>query len=106
MDPIVNSSDDEEMDEDLAAHDETILLVEDDDAVRESAKEMLESLGFNLLVARSAGEAMQTSREYEGTIHLVLTDIVMPGISGSRLAGELQKERPDARVLIHVRLYG
>ena len=99
MDPIVNSCDDEETEEDLAAHDETILLVEDDDAVRESAKEMLKTLGYRLLVARSASEAMQTSREYEGAIHLVLTDIVMPGISGSRLAGELQKERPDARVL-------
>ena len=99
MKPIENGSDDEDAGEEIAAHDETILLVEDDDAVRDSAKEMLESLGFRLLVARSAGEAMQISREYEGAIQLVLTDVVMPGIGGSRLAVELQKERPDARFL-------
>ncbi len=97
--PIANSADDEETGEDFTAHDETILLVEDDDAVRDSAKEMLESLGFRLLVARSASEAMQISREYEGAIQLVLTDVVMPGIGGSRLAIELQKERPDTRFL-------
>jgi two-component system, cell cycle sensor histidine kinase and response regulator CckA len=97
--PIANGSDDEDAGEEFAAHAETILLVEDDDAVRDSAKEMLESLGFNLLVARSAGEAMQISREYEGPIQLVLTDVVMPGVGGSQLAAELHKERPDARFL-------
>ena len=94
MKPIENGSDDEDAGEEIAAHDETILLVEDDDAVRDSAKEMLESLGFRLLVARSAGEAMQISREYEGAIQLVLTDVVMPGIGGSRLAVELQRRGP------------
>ncbi len=97
--PIAHSSDAEDAGEAFAAHGETILLVEDDDAVRDSAKEMLESLGFNLLVARSASEAMQISREYEEPIQLVLTDVVMPGIGGSQLAAELQKERPDARFL-------
>jgi PAS domain S-box-containing protein len=99
MKPIANRFDDDETEDDFAAHDETILLVEDDDAVRDSAKEMLESLGFRLLVARSASEAMQISREYEGAIQLVLTDVVMPGISGNQLAVELQKERPDTRCL-------
>jgi CheY-like chemotaxis protein len=47
-------------------HDETILLVEDDDAVRDSAKEMLESLGYRLLVAQNASEAIQISRGTKG----------------------------------------
>jgi len=97
--PIADSADDEDAGEECTARGETILLVEDDDAVRDSAKEMLDSLGFNLLVARSASEAMQISREYKGPIQLVLTDVVMPGIGGSQLAAELQKERPDARFL-------
>ena len=97
--PIADSADDEDAGEECTARGETILLVEDDDAVRDCAKEMLDSLGFNLLVARSASEAMQISREYKGPIQLVLTDVVMPGIGGSQLAAELQKERPDARFL-------
>ncbi len=97
--PIRHDSNDEDGREYLASHEETILLVEDDDAVRDSAKEMLQSLGYRVLVARSGGEATEISRAHKGPIQLVLTDVVMPGISGRQLAAALQKERPETKYL-------
>jgi len=78
---------------------ETILLVEDEEAVRRLASLLLERSGYRILVAGSAEDAVGISRGYEGEIHLLLTDVVLPGMNGRRLADLLSVERPRMRVI-------
>jgi two-component system, cell cycle sensor histidine kinase and response regulator CckA len=78
---------------------ETILVVEDEKAVRDLTMRMLERLGYRLLAAASGAEAIEVSRAFTGTIHLLLTDVVMPNMSGRQLADELAVSRPDMKVL-------
>jgi len=78
---------------------ETILLVEDEEIVRSLAREILESQGYRVLEASGGREALQICERFEGEIHLVLTDVVMPEMSGRVLAGHLATARPSARVL-------
>jgi NO-binding membrane sensor protein with MHYT domain/nitrogen-specific signal transduction histidine kinase/CheY-like chemotaxis protein len=82
-----------------AAGTETILLVEDEGAVRQLAERALSRAGYHLLVAGNAEEAVRASGTHAGQIHLLLTDVVLPGTSGPKLAAELLAERPDLRVL-------
>lgn len=78
---------------------ETILLVEDEQAVRELTVKMLQRLGYRVLVAASGAEAIEISGTHPGHIGLLLTDVVMPNMSGRQLADELVKTRPDMKVL-------
>ena len=78
---------------------ETILLVEDDDQVRAVARGILRKNGYHVIEGRNAGEALLHSEGYPGTIHLLLSDVVMPQMSGPELAKRLAKARPDIRVL-------
>ena len=78
---------------------ETILLVEDDVGVRGLAQATLDERGYNVLVAENAGKAMEAAARFEGPIHLLLTDVVMPGPSGPALAESLKASRPDMKVL-------
>lgn len=78
---------------------ETILLVEDEEAVRKLALRILEAEGYAVLAAGTAEAAEQLSNEYPGEIHLLLTDVVMPGLSGPKLAQRLVRTRPKIRVL-------
>jgi PAS domain S-box-containing protein len=78
---------------------EIILLAEDEDNIREPAKEILESRGYTVLEARDAVHALEVSRGWEGPIHLLVSDVVMPGMSGSQLASVLDQERPGTHVL-------
>jgi two-component system cell cycle sensor histidine kinase/response regulator CckA len=78
---------------------ETILLVEDDESVRKLALEVLGSKGYRVLSAGRIEEALQIAETLESPIHLVLTDVVMPGMSGSELVGRLQFLRPQIKVL-------
>ena len=78
---------------------ETILLVEDDDQVRAVARGILLKSGYHVIEARNAGEALLHSEKHPGTIHLLLSDVVMPQMSGPELAKRLAKTRPDMRVL-------
>jgi len=78
---------------------ETILLVEDEEVVRKLAREVLESRGYKVLDARGGEEALQICARFEGTIHLMLTDVVMPRMSGRTLADKIVESRPDVRVL-------
>jgi len=78
---------------------ETLLLVEDETAVRESEREFLLRHGYKVLEAKDGEEAVRLSRSYDGTIHLMITDVVMPAMGGAELAEQLSKERPDMRVL-------
>jgi CheY-like chemotaxis protein len=78
---------------------ETILLVEDDDQVRTVARGILGRSGYHVIEARHAGEALLHCENHPGTIHLLLTDVVMPQMSGPELAKRLAKARPDMKVL-------
>ena len=77
---------------------ETILLVEDDDGVREIASRILRQSGYQVLKARNGDEAMQICQVHEGPIHLVLTDLVMPGLNGRELVLQLASLRPGIKV--------
>ena len=78
---------------------ETILLVEDDDQVRAVALDILCKHGYEVLEARNAGEALLHVEKHAGRIDLLLTDVVMPQMSGAELAKRLTHARPDMKVL-------
>ena len=78
---------------------ETILLVEDEEAVRGLAAKVLASYGYRVVEARDGAEAEQIGRRAEEYLHLLLTDVVMPGISGLELATRLGPLRPKMKVL-------
>jgi PAS domain S-box-containing protein len=78
---------------------ETILLVEDQDAVRFFARHLLLSVGYTVLEARDGEEACRVAQQCQGPIHLLVTDVVMPRMGGPRLAELLTRDRPDLRVL-------
>jgi two-component system cell cycle sensor histidine kinase/response regulator CckA len=78
---------------------ETVLVVEDELSIRSLACEMLEALGYRALEASSAEEGLGLAVRYEGPIHLLVTDVVMPGLTGPALAERFATLRPDTRVL-------
>ncbi len=78
---------------------ETILLVEDEEAVRAVTRESLRRHGYSVLDAPSAEAALEVSGSFGGRIELLLTDVVMPGMSGRALADRLATHRPDTKVL-------
>jgi len=78
---------------------ETILLVEDDDVVRKLAQEILEAAGYDVLVADQGEEAIRLVVEHSQEIHLLLSDVVMPGASGKEIADRLIPLRPEMKVL-------
>jgi PAS domain S-box-containing protein len=78
---------------------ETILLAEDDVLLRPVVNQVLVRLGYTVLSAGTAGEALDRARSHDGPIHLLITDVVMPGPSGRELARRLAEVRPDTRVL-------
>lgn len=78
---------------------ETVLLVEDETSLRVLAAHVLESCGYTVLQATSGEDALRVSRQEKREIHLLLTDVVMPGISGRALADQLAKLRPQLRVV-------
>jgi two-component system, cell cycle sensor histidine kinase and response regulator CckA len=79
--------------------DETILLVEDEVQVRSLARQLLEQRGYAVLEACDGDQAMEIEQQHPGPIHLLLTDVVMPGMSGSEVARRLTARRPELRVL-------
>jgi two-component system cell cycle sensor histidine kinase/response regulator CckA len=78
---------------------ETVLLVEDEAGVRELVRKMLERHGYHILRAKDGAEAIAIEERHEGPIHLLLTDIVMPGLNGPDLAQHLVRRRPAMEVL-------
>jgi CheY-like chemotaxis protein len=86
-------------DRELMQGTETVLLVEDEDVVREMATEILRESGYRVLEAKHGPEAILLQRQHSGTIHLMLTDVVMPHMSGRQLAEQLTPLRRDMKVL-------
>ena len=78
---------------------ETILLVDDDESVRAVIRESLEQKGYIALEASFNSEALLIARRHAGPIHLMIADVMMPGINGRELAYMLASSRPDMKVL-------
>lgn len=78
---------------------ETILFVEDEDSVRELVREYLAAAGYRILEAADGEQALQIASAHSGPIHLLVTDVVMPHLSGRELAARLSPSRPDLKVL-------
>lgn len=78
---------------------ETILVAEDSESLREIACEYLESLGYTVLGAASGNEALRIAKELHGPIHLLLTDVVMPEMSGPELASQIVADRPEIKLI-------
>ncbi|MDW8129855.1 MAG: PAS domain S-box protein [Bryobacterales bacterium] len=78
---------------------ETLLLVEDEARVRRMTRRLLEDLGYTVLEAPDPATAQQICRTYEGTIHMLVTDVIMPQMSGRRLAEIAARLRPGIKVL-------
>jgi two-component system, cell cycle sensor histidine kinase and response regulator CckA len=78
---------------------ETILLVEDEEPLRKLCTEFLEQLGYRMLTASNAKEAVALVEGYSGKIDLLITDVVMPGLPGPELAEALLALRPDLKVI-------
>jgi nitrogen-specific signal transduction histidine kinase/CheY-like chemotaxis protein len=78
---------------------ETVLLAEDDEAIRTLGARVLGALGYNVLVARTGGEALRIVAEHKGHIDLIATDVVMPEMNGSQLVERVLEARPGIRVL-------
>jgi PAS domain S-box-containing protein len=78
---------------------ETVLLVEDEEALRELTRSLLENHGYTVLEAPRPDRAIEIVRQYQGTIHLLLTDMVMPGMNGRELAETVAPIRPEMKVV-------
>jgi len=77
----------------------TLLLVEDNDELRHSTREILSSLGYTVTTAANAEDALSLFTERASEIDLLVTDVIMPGLDGKQLADRLREEKSDLRVL-------
>jgi len=78
---------------------ETVLVVEDEEIVRELVCEVLGDQGYNVLCASDGVDALNRAAEFDGTIHLLVTDVIMPQMNGHELASKLSVLRPDMKIL-------
>jgi len=78
---------------------ETVLVVEDDGDVRRLTKALLDASGYHVLLAANSSEAFTFEKEYSAEIHLLLTDVILPGMNGKTLADQLRALRPNLKVL-------
>jgi two-component system, cell cycle sensor histidine kinase and response regulator CckA len=83
----------------LAAGHETVLVVEDEASLRDVLCETLESGGYTVLVARDGAEAVRIAGEYAGAIHLIVTDAIMPGLTGRKTVEQIIPTRPETNLL-------
>jgi CheY-like chemotaxis protein len=78
---------------------ETLLVVEDEQAVRRASAEFLRMLGYNVLEAKDGVDALAVAKQYHSTIDLLVTDVVMPNMSGGELAKQLGRVAPKIKIL-------
>jgi len=101
--PAVNAPEDDVMKSKVktkqAGGSETILVVDDEEGVREVASQYLSSRGYKVLSAESGAQALELAGTQSGPIHVLVTDTVMPGMSGPALAKKLLAARPETKVL-------
>jgi PAS domain S-box-containing protein len=83
----------------LAHGSETVLLIEDDGALRDVVCEILEGAGYTVLVADGGAKALQIADEYTGAIQLIVTDVIMPGLSGRHAAEKIKSARSEVEIL-------
>jgi CheY-like chemotaxis protein len=82
-----------------SAGSETILVVEDEPVVRRLTVRALTERGYQVLEAEDGDSALEAARAHQGELHLLVTDVVMPGMNGKELADRITADRPDLRVL-------
>jgi len=101
--PRMHASDEEAQEPDVSAEplqgSETVLLVEDERIVRDLAATMLRNRGYRVVEAISGSHALEVARDHDGPLHLLVTDVVMPGMSGCELADRIASARPGIRLL-------
>jgi CheY-like chemotaxis protein len=85
---------------------ETILVVEDEPAVRRASAEFLALQGYNVLEAKDGVDALATTKRHSAPIHLVLTDVVTPNMSGGELAEQIRRVRPGNEIAFRFRIRG
>ncbi|MBU1162059.1 MAG: response regulator, partial [Proteobacteria bacterium] len=78
---------------------ETVLLVEDDKSLRNMAQKVFKQQGYSVLEAKNGEDALKVAEAHEGPIHLMITDVVMPGMTGRELAERIQSIRPETKVV-------
>jgi len=100
IDQVVDIDGPAEKEEATPGGTETVFLVEDEAAVRKVTRIYMESKGYKVLEAANAAEALQTFQSYDGPIHLMITDMVMPGMGGLDLARGVLEMRPSLAVVI------
>jgi DNA-binding response OmpR family regulator len=84
----------------LPAHgSETVLLIEDDSSLRDLVCEILEGAGYTVLVADNGTKALRITEEYAGPIHLIVTDVIMPGPTGRHTAETIRAARSEVEIL-------
>jgi CheY-like chemotaxis protein len=76
-----------------------VLLVEDESHLLELVREILEGSGYRVLIARDGTEALEIASGHAGPIHLMVTDVIMPGVSGREAADAIRQTRPEMKVL-------
>jgi len=81
------------------AEGETILIVEDQKATAQITRILLESWGYHVLEAHSGPEALEVFEDHCDSIELLLTDVIMPGVGGLRLAQDLARRKPELRII-------
>ena len=74
------------------------MVVEDEEAVLHLLKQTLQEFGYHLIMAHDGLDAIDKANEFQGTIHLLLTDVVMPNLSGKDLSLEIKKLRPNIKI--------
>lgn len=98
--PLVDETEPPTAHGETASHgSETVLIVEDEDGVRELLGRILTDAGYNVLEGRDGRDALVAASQYGSPIHLLVTDVVMPGMSDGKLAVELVGRRPQIEVL-------
>jgi two-component system, cell cycle sensor histidine kinase and response regulator CckA len=95
---IINTKKEDKKEQVLGGN-ETILLVEDEAAILHLNQELLTSMGYKVISAISPEEALKNAGKYKDTIHLLLTDVIMPGMNGRQLAEQLIIKRPDMKII-------
>ena len=84
---------------DSAKNGRTVLVVDDEWLILGAMRAILGAQGYNVVTAGEAGEALRICEQYDGSIHLLITDVNMPGMNGRVLAEQVTQRRPDTQVL-------